>query len=623
MGTITAYNVKDYGAVGNGSTDDSSAIRDCIQAALVGADANEGYPSERPTIYFPEGVYMIFDDGLLSDWGNTDLRNLGMKFVGAGMGATSLKLKTTSPGTARWFWNNRAESYKRKLMHGVFQDLMFESDQDFSQTGLTPLANGFKIWSNGYEKQWRFVNCSFRNLAEAVRTDGSGNADQIKFFGCDFRAIKDAVLVTYNSQSVAHTFFGCDIQCYGDVIKVDGKEGAISGISSSSADYEVTTAAAHGLTSGDYVQLFNAGAATGNHFITVTGSTTFTLNGTSPGGTLSGIPAARFNIGGGGSISMVGGSVVLSQDPDNSSRAKYILNSSGLDAGGDDFSFSNLKVEMSGSATGCCRLGHGTINHFFRTATFRDCNFRTTSGSTRDAVKLDVNQVVTFDNCLIPNEWNFRWETTSGGNLATPSLITLQNCLLDHDLYSTLKDRINIAAGSWGRLITRNCRGLNFSGTTGRYSLDHDYNWKNAGQVDVPVQRTTAVLATTVEAFPRSTNQNERTIVLPENAMLIAVHAYKPAVVGGPTDSYVLKIGNNDYSTVYASSDNAAHLKRQPNGSAGTVTTQYKDAHEVHVTDIWKDLGTSLTDRTIRMWATHTSGSTADQTGGYALVEYI
>lgn len=179
MGTISALSVKDYGAEGDGSTDDSGAIRDCIQAALAGAGATEAEPSERPTIYFPEGVYVIHDDAVLSDWGNSDIRILGMKFVGAGMGCSSLKLKTSEG--ARWFWDNRGDANPRKLSMGVFQDLMFDSDQDMSESGeFTPLANGFRMWSNGYEKQWRFVNCYFQNLKEVLRTDGTGNADQVK-----------------------------------------------------------------------------------------------------------------------------------------------------------------------------------------------------------------------------------------------------------------------------------------------------------------------------------------------------------------------------------------------------------------------------------------------------------
>lgn len=52
------FNVKDYGALGDGTTDDTTAIQDTIDACVA---ANGG------TIYFPRGIYQI--DGALQDTG--------------------------------------------------------------------------------------------------------------------------------------------------------------------------------------------------------------------------------------------------------------------------------------------------------------------------------------------------------------------------------------------------------------------------------------------------------------------------------------------------------------------------------------------------------------------------
>ncbi len=52
------FNVKDYGATGDGSTDDTAAIQDTIDAA---------YAAEGGVIYFPPGVYII--GGALQDTG--------------------------------------------------------------------------------------------------------------------------------------------------------------------------------------------------------------------------------------------------------------------------------------------------------------------------------------------------------------------------------------------------------------------------------------------------------------------------------------------------------------------------------------------------------------------------
>lgn len=52
-------NVKDYGAVGDGSTDDSSAIQAAINAAKPTSVAANGLPDNSSVIYFPKGTYLV------------------------------------------------------------------------------------------------------------------------------------------------------------------------------------------------------------------------------------------------------------------------------------------------------------------------------------------------------------------------------------------------------------------------------------------------------------------------------------------------------------------------------------------------------------------------------------
>ena len=67
-----AYNVLDYGAVGNGVADDTTAIRACIAAASAATLAGTGgifgpvgstaiSSGSGPTVYFPKGVYKVTD----------------------------------------------------------------------------------------------------------------------------------------------------------------------------------------------------------------------------------------------------------------------------------------------------------------------------------------------------------------------------------------------------------------------------------------------------------------------------------------------------------------------------------------------------------------------------------
>jgi polygalacturonase len=72
--SITIINVKDYGATGNGTTDDTAAIRAAISA--TGVDGG--------TVYFPQGTYRITD----RIW----IRKSNVHLKGAGQGATTISV---------------------------------------------------------------------------------------------------------------------------------------------------------------------------------------------------------------------------------------------------------------------------------------------------------------------------------------------------------------------------------------------------------------------------------------------------------------------------------------------------------------------------------------------------
>jgi len=72
---VANINVKNYGAVGNGTADDTAAITAALAAATGGS-----------TVYFPPGTYLTTTQTLLS----------GVNIVGAGFGTTTIKLKNST-----------------------------------------------------------------------------------------------------------------------------------------------------------------------------------------------------------------------------------------------------------------------------------------------------------------------------------------------------------------------------------------------------------------------------------------------------------------------------------------------------------------------------------------------
>lgn len=84
---LSIYNVKDYGALGDNSTDDRAAIQAAIDAVPVGGGI----------VYFPTGTYIVGGAGLSSQSAGSLTRPL--YFLGAGSTASVLKTGSSQTGT--------------------------------------------------------------------------------------------------------------------------------------------------------------------------------------------------------------------------------------------------------------------------------------------------------------------------------------------------------------------------------------------------------------------------------------------------------------------------------------------------------------------------------------------
>lgn len=203
-------NIKDHGAVGDGVTDDSDAVRGAIIAALV---RNPGAMDLNVSIHVPAGRYRITRNNIFSDFNFTELGltpsvRAGIKFVGEGRHSSVFHLETG--GEEKWFYNNG--SINNQMFSRVdYEYLGFEADNP-------RLGNGWQQWSQGGEKQFRFLSCRI-NLSTIMQCEGTGNADLNRFLMCTITAY-NYLFVLNNPQAVANETISSDLQMYRGMVKV-------------------------------------------------------------------------------------------------------------------------------------------------------------------------------------------------------------------------------------------------------------------------------------------------------------------------------------------------------------------------------------------------------------------
>jgi hypothetical protein len=122
--SVVTVDVKDYGAKGDGSTDDSDAIRAAVTAAI----ANRSNGVVKKEIYFPPGTYRVTkkDTLMWSPTGGTADQVFGLRFRGGGPRVTTIKFDTTFAASSDPRENNLITSAVR-LRYTYFEDMAFQS----------------------------------------------------------------------------------------------------------------------------------------------------------------------------------------------------------------------------------------------------------------------------------------------------------------------------------------------------------------------------------------------------------------------------------------------------------------------------------------------------------------
>ncbi len=196
-------NVKDYGAVGDGVTDDTSAIQLAFNTAYGTSAAPHGSSSAilNKPVFFPAGVYITTTTLTLS-------YVKGPWIYGAGMNATQIKYTgtaSTSSPTNVIFANGFA--------YGRVENMSFNTTAGNSTAANTCCFNW--NWDNTIQNTtfMDFINCGFYNatygmLVAYPSPAGFGNeCDQAIWWNCHFNNCFDGLhLNQQNALEVA--FFG-------------------------------------------------------------------------------------------------------------------------------------------------------------------------------------------------------------------------------------------------------------------------------------------------------------------------------------------------------------------------------------------------------------------------------
>jgi Pectate lyase superfamily protein len=501
---VTWLSIKNYGAKGDGVTDDSQAFISCITAAVSGV-----LNGQNTGVFIPKGNYIIKQDGVFS---NIPYSSIGsMRFLGEGWMNTILTLSPS--GSDLFLYNNGYGN--SKFQFATFEGIQFTSNND-------TYGNGFKIWSGGYEQGFKFIRCWMRGLNQWIQHDGSVGNSEYKYDQCKITFIRNKVFNINNAQSVNHELYGCDIESiYGDVFYI--------------------------------------------------------------------------NTGGGGSIKMFGGSVIMANDIGDTTD-HYFLNNNGsgnTGTGNDDMLFVGVKTELRSAYS---KLVKSSLSGGSLWAHFIGSNFMTTVGGTREVVLIDTNKTVIFDKCKIPD--NFTYRITGGSQSQSYNgNIRFHNCRIPSNIGSL----VTIVSG-YGTVVAENCIDINPNPTKAN-AIDVDVNWQNRVMGDLSIKLKTAVIKPAKLDFP-STGFPERTITIPQNSVIKNIYIQKPAF-GASNIDYRLFVGNDNKTTTYGSS------------TLGPA----KNQHVINVENLFLEVGTDLNLRTIRLWA-ETTYSGSPGALGYAIVEY-
>lgn len=205
-------NVKDYGAVGDGTTDDSNAVQSAVGYIMSRLGklptipaGGDGANRTMYTLYFPPGTYKIVKPKvLMPDTYSGTPPTQGYVIQGNGPYMTTILFAPTAPGSYLMYNNN-------EFLIMTIRDIAFVSG--------TANANFMFSYSTAYAQRYRFDNVFWGgDWTYGMRLEGTNTNSEMTWVGCSIAGRWTTFLYVPQSvgvqgdQFVNYNFLSCNFE---------------------------------------------------------------------------------------------------------------------------------------------------------------------------------------------------------------------------------------------------------------------------------------------------------------------------------------------------------------------------------------------------------------------------
>jgi hypothetical protein len=245
-GVPTWYvNVKDFGAVGNGTTDDSTAIANARDAVIASRGGYSGNVPQKPVLLFPPGQYKVtqpdalWDQGsemteglIIQGYGKRVSRILFQPVGGANSDPTQLNLMT-------WLDSNNSGGRMRNIR---FRDMSFDCNNAnasflYMFSTSTAASQDVQFWNCEWTGNWNrgigLDGDSTANLNSEMKFDSCGLGNSCTFGDAFLRSALGPTYYAQEDQFLNYWFYDCKFEYGGGDLLHFEKGGSINVIGGS------------------------------------------------------------------------------------------------------------------------------------------------------------------------------------------------------------------------------------------------------------------------------------------------------------------------------------------------------------------------------------------------------